>query len=537
MDECYAFPVVAATPIDILQELRASTMVDDDLQEIINQDSLPATFEVKDGLLFHDSRIVVPNDEPLRTRILTQHHDSPMAGHPGRDKMLELVQRQYTWPNLRRDVEEFVRGCGRCQRTKAPRHRPHGYLQPLPVPQHPWASISMDHITHLPPSSGFDAILVFVDRFSKMAHFIPCHTTDKASDLAQQFFSQVVSRHGFPNDIVSDRGATFTSSFWQQVLKQSKVTPLLSTAFHPQTNGQTERVNQTLEQYLRVYTDHLQSDWSSLLPTAELAYNNTSHSSTSQSPFYTVYGRHPRFDVTLSEPVNVPAAHEFGRHQAGVWEAAQACLQRAQARQKRNADRHRDDAPVFKVGDVVRLNRKNLSTIRPTAKLDDRFIGPMEIVEQINPVAFRLKLMEGMTIHDVFHVALLEHWSSNTFPSREPDRPPPVDVIHGQARYEVSQILNSRFFHQQLQYFISWTGYPEDENQWVSADDFDDDDELVLQFHKQYPHRPSYPQRLALAGAYRGSSGADLEGGDTVTAQPRRSSRLQFPTRSPSRFI
>lgn len=157
----------------------------------------------------------------------------------------------------------------------------------------------MDHIVNLPKSRGFDALLVVVDRFTKMAHFIPARTTEKAADLAFQFLDNVVKHHGLPRTIVSDRGTTFTSMFWKEVLRQARIEPLYSTAYHPQTNGQTERTNQTLEQYLRANLNHLQDDWAALLPMAEFAYNNARHSSTGLTPFYANYGRHPRSDVAI----------------------------------------------------------------------------------------------------------------------------------------------------------------------------------------------------------------------------------------------
>ncbi|CAO1629501.1 unnamed protein product [Parajaminaea phylloscopi] len=381
--------------------------------------NLPAhpSYQLLDQVLVLNGRIAIPKSEPLRTKLLAQAHDSPLSGHPGREKTFDLVSRQYTWPTLRQDVANFVAECPVCQRTKPTRRKPAGLLRPLPIPDRPWSSISMDHITALPSSKGHNAILVIVDRFSKMAHFIPARTTDTALDLASQFVNEIVRLHGFPNDIVSDRGTTFTSQFWREVLKQTNVSPMFSTAFHPQTNGQTERINQILEQYLRVYTNHLQDDWRQLLALAEFAYNNSTSSSTKQTPFFTCYGYHPNAEFTITDSA-VPASRDLVSRLQQVHDSARANLALAQAKYAKYADIHRRESPVYQVGQLVKLSRRNIPSGRPTDKLNDRWIGPLKIIEVVNPVAVRLELPTSMKIHPVFHVNLLELWTptSNAFP-------------------------------------------------------------------------------------------------------------------------
>jgi hypothetical protein len=203
-----------------------------------------------EGLLFVQGRLFIPDHALTRSRALQQVHDGPSAGHLGRDKTLLLAKREFYWPGMPKSVAVYVRACPVCQRTKTTRRPPQGLLQPLPVPRRPWLSIAMDHIVELPPSRGHNAILVIVDRHSKLAHFVPASTTDTARDLARQFIDWVYRHHGLPDDIVTDRGPTFRSKWWTAVEQMLKVKPNLSTAFHPQTDGQTERMNQILEQYL-----------------------------------------------------------------------------------------------------------------------------------------------------------------------------------------------------------------------------------------------------------------------------------------------
>ncbi|MBW0591003.1 hypothetical protein O181_130718, partial [Austropuccinia psidii MF-1] len=183
-----------------------------------------------------------------------------------------------------------------CSRNKNIHHKKFGLLKPLPIPSGPWICLSMDFITQLPLSNSFDSILVIVDRFSKMAVFIPTIASITSLDLAHLFIKNIFSKHGLPSSIVSDRGSLFVSSFWTNLCQQLKISTDLSTAYYPETDGQTERVNQILEQYLWMYFSYHQDDWNTWLPLAEFAYNNSDHSSTKQSPFFTVYGSDLHFD-------------------------------------------------------------------------------------------------------------------------------------------------------------------------------------------------------------------------------------------------
>jgi hypothetical protein len=196
-------------------------------------------------------------------------HDGKLAGHYGRDKTEDLLSRVFYWPRMRDWVGNYVASCLTCQKNRRPQQKPIGELAPLPAARKPWSSITWDHITDLPESLGQDVILVIVDRFSKRAHFIPCRKDNNASYLAKLFFSHYVKLHGFPDQIISDRGTLFMSSFWRDVCASAGVERRFSTAYHPETDGQTERSNLTLEQYLRSYVNFQQDDWAELLPLAE----------------------------------------------------------------------------------------------------------------------------------------------------------------------------------------------------------------------------------------------------------------------------
>ena len=411
-----------------------------------------ARFTIQDNLLFRDNLLYVP-EGPCRTRVLHECHDDPLVGHFGVAKTLELISRGYWWPQPWKLVKEFVKSCNVCARSKASHHRPYGLLRPLPIPKRPWASLSMDFITDLPFVGGYDSVFVMVDRFTKMAHFAPCAKTITGEETTDLFFKNVVRLHGLPNDITSDRGPQFVSNFWRRLLQTFGCTVNLSSAYHPQTDGQTERVNQILEQYLRCSLSYQQDNWVDLLPLAEFAYNNSLHASTGVTPFFANYGLHPRFNISLpSDSVN-PSAEDRARLLEDVHRDLSLELTLAGERYKEQADRHRLDAPQFEVGDFVWLLRRNIATTRPCPKLDYKKLGPFRIIEKIGSMVVRLELPSHFRIHNVFHVSLLEPRHISEIPGRHPSPPPPIQLSTGEE-YEVDQILDSRLFRRQLQYLV-----------------------------------------------------------------------------------
>jgi len=228
---------------------------------------------------------------------LQEKHDHPTAGHFGFHKTLELLRRSYIWPNMRTDCRDFVAQCILCIRNKPARHRPYGLLQPLPIPERPWHSISMDFIEQLPQSNSYTAILVVIDRLSKEGTFIPTTDAATAVDIADMFVSHVFAKHGIPLHVSSDRGSEFTSHFFRSLGALLRMHLHFTSGHHPSVNGQVKRINSTLEQYLRIYCNYEQDSWSKLLPLAEFAYNNAPHSSTGVSPFLATRGYDPLIAV------------------------------------------------------------------------------------------------------------------------------------------------------------------------------------------------------------------------------------------------
>jgi hypothetical protein len=399
---------------------------------------------------------------------------------------------------MRSWIKHFIDSCDTCNRSKPLRQQKSISLQPLPNPPRPWSGISLDFIVKLPISSSFDSILVVTDRLTKMVHFFPCNETITAADTALLIFNSVFRYHGIPDSIVSDRGPQFTAHFWKRFLNLLNCTANLSTAFHPETNGQTERTNQVLEQYLRSYSNYHQTNWSALLPSAEFTYNNTIHSSIGQTPFFANYGFHPKSDFLAATASHVPAAEQLIDHLHDIQSQLQETLLRAKSSYKKFADRHRRPTPLFHVHDKVWFNRKNLATARPSNKLDSVFLGPYRILEKIGSHAVRLDFPASIKIHPVVHVSLLKKYVANSIPSRLPTPPPPV-LIANTRHYEVERILDSRRYYGKIQYLIQWKNYDASNNSWEPASDPNTNPQEFAresEFHRHHPLRPHPPGRL-----------------------------------------
>lgn len=272
-----------------------------DLDELIRL-RRPSVLRFEGGLWWWLDRLYVP--AAFRVYLIGKMHGDPVSGHWGVFQTSDLLSRTFSWPNLRANVLRFTSSCVQCQQINVNHQRPQGELMPLPIPDCPWSQIGVDFIVKLPTSDGWDSIMVVVDHFSKTAHFIPARETWDAAKVATAFVSSVFRLHGLPDRIVSDRGSSFMSRFWKEVQRLLCISPAPSTAFHPATDGQVERVNAILEDFLRKFVNIRQDDWVLWLPIAELSYNNTPSSSTSTSPFFACHGFHPRFNsLTVSSTV------------------------------------------------------------------------------------------------------------------------------------------------------------------------------------------------------------------------------------------
>jgi len=354
------------------------------LKVVVKGDSkVDTSFSIAKDLLLYKNRWYIPKDEGLRQTMIEAEHDSKIAGHFGTYKTIGRVRANFYWPKMDENITEYVRSCDICQRNKVIRHKKYGLLESLEVPMRPWTAISMDFIVGLPKPDRYTKIWVIVDRFSKMAHFIPLRTEEHIKELALTFVKEIWRLHGLPESIVSDRDIRFTSKFWTSLMQLLQVKLNLSTTFHPESDGQTERVNQTLEQYLRSYCSYQQDDWVSLLPFAEHAYNTSMSESTKASPFEINYGFSTQTQwsgIVSDNKVIHPDSELVVKDWEDTWQEIRETIQQAQERQRKWHDQKRQPALEYvtledvmqgraKKADRVLLNWKNLHTKRPIEKL------------------------------------------------------------------------------------------------------------------------------------------------------------------------
>ena len=279
--------------------------------------------EIYNDLLYIKNKLYVPNVESVRAKVIEDIHGSLPGGHAGKHGTYHKVHLWYYWPNMSHDVARYVKNCHVCKRSKAFRDGKHGTLHPLHIPERYWSSISVDFITPMPPclynGITYSHIMVVVDRKSKMKKFIPL-TDMRVETVVQAFIKHVWRSEGYPNEIISDRGSQFVAHFWKRFCNRLGITPKLSTAFHPQTDGQTENANGYLKQYLRAFVNYDQDNWVPLLPFAEFEANSTESSSTKLSPFYATKGYHPKAGYEPPTPVlqelSYPAKQDVKRADA-----------------------------------------------------------------------------------------------------------------------------------------------------------------------------------------------------------------------------
>ena len=429
------------------------------------------------GTLWFKQRLCVPNKE-IKDLLLKEAHESLYSIHPGSTKMYQDIKEKYWWPSMKREIAEYVALCDVCQRVKAEHQRPAGLLQPLKIPEWKWEEIGMDFIVGLPKTKeGYDSIWVIVDRLTKVAHFIPVKTTYTGDRLAELYMSRIVSLHGVPKKIVSDRGSQFTSRFWGSFHEAMGTHLNFSTAYHPQTDGQTERVNQILEDMLRACVLDHGPKWVSCLPLAEFSYNNSYQASLQMSPFEALYGRKCRTPLNWKE---TGEGQVFGpdclKEAEDKVRLIQERLRTAQARQKSYADTRRRELS-FEPDDFVYLRItpfKGVKRFQQKGKLAPRYVGPFRILKRRGEVAYQLELPASFSgVHDVFHVSQLKKCL------RVPEEAVPVEAIDLQEdlSYKERPVkildVSERVTRNKVVRFckVQWSNHSEEEATWEREED------------------------------------------------------------------
>jgi hypothetical protein len=414
-----------------------------------------------DGVLYFCGKIYVPPTADIRRKIVALHHDSHIAGHPGRWKTLKLVTQNYWWPHMLRYIGQYTATCHLCLRTKVLRQPPTGHLESLPMPDIRWDT-----------------------------HFLPVNTTITAVGFARQFRDNVWKHHGLPTRILSDQGPQFTAEFTTELYWLLGIKAAKTTAYHLQADGQTERVNQELEQYLQLFTSERQDDWADLLSMAEFQYNNHIHSSTQQTPFLLNSGQHPRMGFEPKQPAQVEAVNEFTNRMKMALEEAKSALNKAKDDMARYYNQRQLPTPMYQPGDKVYLDASDISTTRPSRKLSHHRLGPYPIERQVSKNAYRLQLPDPMCcLHPVFNIVKLTPAPIDPIVGRRPKLLPPPELIKGEEEYLVEEILDSKMFCGQLCFLIKWEGYGVEHNTWEYASDVHAL-RCLAEFYRKHPAAP-----------------------------------------------
>ena len=509
---------VKAEALSFREELKEAATADPWYMEKLKETSPSDGLLRGDGLLWtFDGRFYVPADREVQRKLLYEVHDAPTGGHLGERKTLYKLQRTCYWPGMKGDIEDYVRGCVVCAAIKPSQRVPAGLLQPLPIPHRPWEVISLDFVGPLVKTKDYhDAVLVVVDKFSKMAHFIPTTMKVTAAKTAKLLIDNVFKLHGLPSSLISDRDPRFTAGLWREVFKAWGTKLSMSSSYHPQTDGQTERVNRVLIAGLRAYADKKRQDWADWLPMVEAFYNNSRHESTGQTPFEmngvvwtdaTMLALHS----PVMDDIKSQAAEDVLKGMQQAWEDARQLLLTRGERMKKNADKGRRDEK-YEVGDRVLLSTAKLS--KHQSKLSDPFIGPFTVTRvSDHGVNVWLDLPhEYRLIHQPFHIEKIKRYrpSEVEWGRQQVDRPLP-ELVDGQEMWEVETVLGKREGEEMVDIQPDMkenTG--EEEDQSESVEGKEEETESGLQREQEATLRRS--ERLAKKGV-RQADGTGEAGG------------------------
>ena len=480
--------VVEGPEVELVEKIRKVRSKDEDVVRVVEEMKRVGVKElqgnewkIEGDLVLKEGKIYVLKDEELRVEIIWLHHDMPAARHGGRWKTVELVTRNYWWPGVTRDVGKYVEGCDLCQRMKNRMEEPAGKLKLSKVPQKTWSHLTVDFITKLLVVAGKDAILVVCDRLSKMTHFVATTEGTSAEGLARLFRDNVWKLHGLLESVVSDRGPQFAAELTKELTWMLGIQMKLSTVFHPQTDGQTEQMNQELEQYLQFFVEHRQKDWPEWLATAEFAVNNKVYTATKVSPFMANYRKELRMGGDIRRKGKVESATEFAQKMKKVQEKAEVALRKTQEEMKRYADRGRKETEEWKKGDRVLLSTKDLVfKERPTKKLTERYVEPYAIEEVVSSNAVKLRLPSSMRIHPVVNVSWIVRYKEQV-EGQKKEEGKPVEV-EGVEEWEVEKILNKKKIRGAEKYLVWWKGFMAEGDTWEKIENLKNAEEAIKEF-------------------------------------------------------
>ncbi len=454
---------------------------------------------VQNGILYRSDLLWVPFDEHLQMKLIREVHDQPSIDHSEILRTMKVIRRYYYWSSMRKTIDRYIRNCYICQRSKTSRNKFNELLHSLFILEQRWKDIVMNFIIDLPSSEGKNVILTVICRLSKKRHYISCFTDDEgitAEKTAELMLQWIYRIHGLPDSIVSNRGSQFTFILWKSLCKRLGINLRLFTVYHPQTDGQSERVNQNVERYLRFFCSYMQDDWAKLLLMIEFADNNALSSVIFSTPFFLNKGFHPRMsfepDVieykSSRERLQAAKAEDISENMNKTLKFARESLAKTREQMMKQVNKHRKEVD-YEVESKVFLNKRNIVTARSFKKLDDKMLGSFTNLDLVDS-SYKLELPESMRVHDVFHPDLLRSVADDLLPGQK-NEPSGSIVVNDKDEWEIDDILNSRRYRRRLQYRVKWNGYDNDLN-WYNADDdeFMNAQKIVDDFHIRYSNKP-----------------------------------------------
>lgn len=469
-----------------------------DIQEAMTflQKELPLTkpkmtdFTIKDNLVHFRNKIYVPKNKEIMRNILRLHHDLPTRNHPGIANTMEQIRRTYYWPRMQQFISKYIQGCAICQQMKINHHPLVPPLSPIIADKdtYPFATVNIDFITDLPESNGYDSICVIVDHdCTKAIVLTPCNKTITALDTAQLYIDNVYKRFGLPRKIISDRGPQFASILFRQLCRLLHIKQAMSTAYHPQTDGQAERTNQEIEAYFRIYAATHPHHWSRYIPMMEFTHNNRKHSTTEQTPFRLLMGYDPTSFPTEKSEIdsNIPTLQSRLIKLLELRSEAEAALTLAQEHQRETQESH---FQPLKEGQSVWLEAPNLRRTGLPSKFQSKREGPFKITKKLRDNVYQLDLPAHWKIHPVFHASLLTPNTETEEHGPSYSQPPP-DLIEGEEEYEVEAILKHQGTGKRRKYLVKWLGYPTSQNSWEPEDALKNSQELLSEYRKLHKLR------------------------------------------------
>ena len=471
--------------------------------------------EKHDGLLYKlGGQLVVPDSGTLRAWLLSWAHDADTGAHRSGDRTFEWLKERVWWAGMRDSAGRYVSSCETCQRAKPDLKGRQGKPRSIETPSAPGEWLSMDFVGPFTPSTkGCNSIMVVVDRLTRYVFFIPCKTTDTAQDIWKLLDSRVLTHTGIPRAIVSDRDTKFTSHFWEALWAELHTILKRSTAFHPQTDGQSERAVRTLVEALRATVDVTQDNWEELLPSIARAFNSAKCEVTGTTPDLMFFGsaRRSAMDAELEGEDIIPVARYPGALQVvkkvkEAIKASQEAILTAQAKQRKDSEKSRIPVTI-KVGDMVWLSNRNLRPVGEdrTRKLDPLYYGPYKVLEMHGENAVKLELPKNSRLHPVFNTDLLRPVKTDSeFEARpqDNDRPGPIPeedpAAAGPASlepsYEVEAIIGKKLIRGKEHFHVKWSGWPIEQASWEPREHCSGAEDLILQFEQRAVRRS--PRRV-----------------------------------------